>query len=206
MNTIFKAGLLSIFLIAFSFVIATEPVVNPNKKVIVLDAGHGGDDDGAKFEDFKEKNYTLAIAKRIMELNRNENVEIILLRDSDEFIDLNKRVDRINELNPDLVISLHVNNSSNTSLNGMEVYYSDLNEQHEVSKEYAEKLHSSFKNGPFEQRGVKNFRLKVVRESKCPAVLLEMGFISNDKDRLYLSNDSSQKDIAQKVLNFIYLI
>lgn len=108
------------FLLSFSF--------SKEKKVVVIDAGHGGTDLGANREGINEKEIVLNIAKKIKLLNQNQNLEIILTRDDDTYPSLTDRTKKINELKPDYSISLHVNNSPRKIVDskGMEVLYKTM--------------------------------------------------------------------------------
>jgi N-acetylmuramoyl-L-alanine amidase len=192
-----KISFVLLLFTAFSF------VPTKDKKVIVLDAGHGGNDSGAQFENLKEKDLTLKIADKIIRENKNPNVEFVLLRDEDESLDLHQRVERINELNPDMVISLHLNNAKNVELNGVEVYYSEQNAKANHSKKYAGKLIKNFRGTPLKSGGVKSGDFKILRDSNVPSVILELGYISNPKDREYVSSDFGQNEIAKQINSFV---
>ena len=97
---------LSIFSTAF---LSFTPL---NKKYIVIDAGHGGNDHGTVFGQFSEKDITLSIAKEIQKLSgKQDPYEVILIRNEDTYPSLSERTLQINKLNPEMVISLHVNTS-----------------------------------------------------------------------------------------------
>lgn len=196
MKKLLSLSFLLTLLITFSF------TPNKEKFVIVLDASHGGQDTGSQHGNLVEKDYSLEIAKKIIASNSNPNVEFILSRETDQFIDLSDRIEKINGLNPDLVISIHLNKSINTDSNGYEIYVSSENENFEESKSYAEKLISQFQDSPLVNRGVKDQRLKVIRESKSPAILFELGFVSNENDRAYLDSEQGKQQITEKILAF----
>ncbi len=117
MKNLFRiASVLSLgILLSFSFL--------KEKKVVVIDAGHGGTDLGANRNGIYEKEIVLNIAKKIKALNQNKNIEIILTRDDDSYPSLTDRTGKINELKPDYAISLHINNSIKETVerSGMEV-------------------------------------------------------------------------------------
>ena len=115
-------------------------------KTIVIDAGHGGSDVGSKNNAIVESQFTLEIAKKIQQLAKEKNIEVILTRDEDKIVDFENRLSKINSIKPDLVISLHVNNSQNRTTNGSEVFiYKNntdeyLNKLEELKKTYLENL------------------------------------------------------------------
>lgn len=186
-----------------SLFIALSFVPTNNKTIIVLDAGHGGKDLGAQTDGFAEKDYTLSIAKQIVSQNQNKNIEFVLTRDGDQFVSLNERTEKINAVKPDLVISIHLNNAQNTDASGIEFYVSNENSQYDKSMKYAEMLSENFGNSIFNNRGVKDNRFHILRNSDCPAIIANIGFVSNRKDRDYLKSEGSKHEIANKILSFI---
>lgn len=183
---------LSIFSTAF---LSFTPL---NKKYIVIDAGHGGNDHGAVYGNFNEKDITLSIAREIQKLNGNQDqYEVVLIRSEDTYPSLSERTSQINKLNPEMVISLHVNTSlqQETSMRGTEVYVQNS----EDSKKLAGKIYKKFKVRKIEERN----NLHMLRETKAPAVLVELGFLNNSSDRAYITSENGQKEIAQKFVDII---
>ncbi|MGG5208646.1 N-acetylmuramoyl-L-alanine amidase family protein [Chryseobacterium sp. MIQD13] len=168
-----------------------------NKKYIVIDAGHGGNDRGTVYGNFLEKDITVNIAKEIKKLNENQDqYEVVLTRDSDTYPSLGERTEMINKLNPEIVISLHMNSDpqKETPKQGTEVYVQNT----DGSKKLAEKISKKFTVGKIEERN-----LHMLRETKAPAVLVELGFMNNTKDREYVTSEQGQKEIAQKFTEII---
>ncbi|AZA90742.1 N-acetylmuramoyl-L-alanine amidase LytC precursor [Chryseobacterium nakagawai] len=183
---------LSIFSTAF---LSFTPL---NKKYIIIDAGHGGNDNGAVYGCFSEKDITLKIAKEIQKLNgKQDQYEMILIRNEDTYPTLSERTNQINKLNPEMVISLHVNTSSQeeTSKHGTEIYVQNA----EDSKKLAGKIYKKFNVRKIEERN----NLHILRETKAPAVLVELGFINNSADRAYITSENGQKEIAKKFVDII---
>lgn len=168
-----------------------------NKKYIVIDAGHGGNDMGAVFGSISEKDIVLNIAKEIQKINETQDkYEVILTRDSDDSKTLADRTTRITELNPEIVISLHVNTSpQKENVNqGQEVFVQNT----EASKKLAEKISKKF-----DVRKIMERNLHILRETKSPTVLVELGFINNTQDRTYITSEKGQKEMAQKFIEVI---
>ncbi|WP_298140309.1 N-acetylmuramoyl-L-alanine amidase [Flavobacterium sp.] len=173
------------------------------KKIIVIDAGHGGQDFGATNEEWNEKNLTSLIAKKIKEMHSDSDVEIHFTRTDDEFMDLKKRSDFINNLKADLVISLHVNQNKNTDANGFEVFISDQNNLIEESKVFAEKLTTKLSKTQLRNRGLKFAPFWILKNSLCPSMVVELGFISNENDRKFITSEKGQTEIAKYIVDFI---
>ncbi|NML72473.1 N-acetylmuramoyl-L-alanine amidase [Chryseobacterium sp. RP-3-3] len=168
-----------------------------SKKYIVIDAGHGGNDTGSIYGKFSEKEITVNIANEIKKLNENQDqYEVILTRDSDAYPTLQERTAMINKLNPEMVISLHMNSNpeKETPKEGTEIYIQNT----DGSKKLAEKISKKFDIRKIEERN-----LHMLRETKAPAVLVELGFINNTKDREYVTSEKGQKEIAQKFTEII---
>ena len=122
------------------------------------------------------------------------------IRDNDEFVSLEDRVKAINALNPDLVLSLHVNFAKTDEPYGMEFFVSDAAEKYKESSIYAAMLADKFEGYDTEIKQAKFYLLKNV---DAPAIVFEMGYLSNEIDRQYLTSDKSQETIASSVLEFI---
>lgn len=191
--------IISVLSLIALFCLMAFTTISP-KKMIVIDAGHGGMDDGASNEMLKEKEITEKIAKKIKALNKNSDIEIVLLRNGDQSISLQERTAKINELKPDLLISLHLSKSTNKEINGIEAIISEENNYVEKSKSWAEIMLENLKESNFEIRGVLNKKLHILRYSDCPAVLLELGFLSNERDSAVLSTEKGQRTLAEKIL------
>lgn len=167
-----------------------------DKKTVIIDAGHGGNDPGNISNGITEKEVVLNIAHKIRAMNENENIEIILTRSTDEFISLKDRADHINSLDADLMISLHLNAHYNNTKNGLELFTSKQNKMHERSTEVATKMKNALSTN-FSVAELKNANFRVLRNVNCPAILIEMGFLTNQEDRNLLTSETGQDKIAR---------
>lgn len=193
-----KIKVLVVFCLAIFGFMAFKPL---DKKVVLIDAGHGGYDVGADIKGFEEKAITEAVASKIKELNKSENVEIVLLRDGDASMDLKERTTIINKLKPDLVISLHINANINDKVNGVGACISSKKTFYNQSKEIAETVISKISGtGNLTKRYVIEAPFYILKNAECPMVHLEMGFLSNEKDRNYITSEKGQIEIADKIL------
>jgi N-acetylmuramoyl-L-alanine amidase len=193
-----KIKVLVVFCLAIFGFMAFKPL---DKKMVIIDAGHGGYDVGADIKGFEEKAITESVASKIKELNKNENVVIVLLRDGDTSMDLKERVFRINNLKPDLVISLHVSSTANEKPNGVGAYISSKKKFYDHSKEIAENIINKIAaTGNLSKRYVSEAPFYILKNADFPMVHLEMGFLSNEKDRSYITTEKGQTEIAEKIL------
>ena len=177
---------------------------------VVIDAGHGGIDKGAYSiaGNIAEKDLTLAIVKKIKALNSNANINIVLTRENDVSQTVQAKADFTKAQKADLFVSIHVDGTSNDSAmikTGMSVWVAKDNyENSNGSKLFASAIISEFANNyklpvtglPMQrQAGV-----KVLQESPCPSVLIEAGYITNEKDLAYLQSEAGKESIAENVL------
>ena len=173
-------------------------------KTIVIDAGHGGTDFGASIDGITEKALTKIISSNIQNMNDNPDLKIQFTRTNDSFIDVNERARIVNSYQPDLAISLHFNFNKNIEANGFEIYVSDNSPTSEKSKELANQLAIAIsKATPLNNRGVKAAPFMILKKSECPTLVLEMGFLSNEKDKNYINSEKGQTELAQTILSFV---
>lgn len=188
----------------FTYVDLTlEPVVplipaRPDgKRLVVIDAGHGGKDPGAtSISGGLEKDFNLAIALRVDELLKQEpNIITVLTRSDDTFPTLDERVIIANDLQADIFISIHANSGSATAT-GTETLYT-----RDVSIPLADTVHKYMLEATgMTDRKVKYQNLKVTRETTMPAILLEAGFLSNPQDDAVLKDPVVQDRIAAGIV------
>jgi N-acetylmuramoyl-L-alanine amidase/beta-lactamase regulating signal transducer with metallopeptidase domain len=176
---------------------------NKKIKTIVIDAGHGGTDLGATKDDLNEKKITSEIAKKIKAMYSDSEVSILFTRTEDEFIDLKNRTDFINTNKADLVISLHINNNKNTEANGFEIFVTEKPDLFDKAKILAEKLTSKLSKTPLKNKGLKVAPFMILKNSDCPSMVVELGFISNENDREFITSEKGQTEIAKTILEFI---
>jgi N-acetylmuramoyl-L-alanine amidase len=186
-------------MLSFSF------AAKKNKEiVVVIDASHGGKDFGSSNKDFSEKAIVASITKKIKELNSDSELIIRLTRTDDENLSLLERVKIVNEIKPDLFISLHINNSKNPKHSGYEIYVSDKISTFEKSNLLANRLINSFStNYPLPNLGLKTAQFLVLKKSEVPSMLIELGYLSNEFDRNYITDDQNQNEIAKTILEFV---
>jgi N-acetylmuramoyl-L-alanine amidase len=143
---------------------------------IVVDAGHGGKDNGAyrKFGG-AEKIATLDVAKRLSRKLRESDFKIVMTRSTDVFIPLEERVAIENAQKNSIFVSIHFNDSRRRGVHGFETYYHSAN-----SFDLAHRIQSKLMTIPHSaNRGVHTANFRVLRLANYPAVLVECGFLSN---------------------------
>jgi N-acetylmuramoyl-L-alanine amidase len=190
-------------IISFAFV---NPKLSEPKQInVVIDAGHGGKDFGATSISINEKQIVEQIANKIKALNKNENIVIHFTRNTDDLLPLEKRIEIIKAINPDLVLSLHVSSNSNTKKSGMEFYVANKEvAAYEKSNDLAVKLSSEFsKNSTLTIGPIMNAPFYILKNATAPTVLIELGYLSNENDKKYLTDNKEQDKIAENILQFV---
>lgn len=177
-------------------VVATiSPVKNSNKKYIVIDPGHGGSDHGAIRNNISEKNITLDISKRVQKLLEKKGYEVYMTRDTDETVSLQERVEISENICPDIFVSIHVNSSNSESPNGLETHYYKAN-----SLQLAKTVHASLLNHiSANNRGLFKSKFYVINHTTAPAILVEIGFLSNPSERAQLVTESRKQATAKAI-------
>jgi len=173
-----------------------------NGRLVVIDAGHGGYDDGATGPDgLKEKNITLSIALKLSELLKGAGYNTLLTRSDDTFVSLPDRSLKANASKADIFVSIHCNSSEYHTGHGTEVYtepdrLSPVYKQQEISRYLAGLVQNELSKAlGLTDRGTKEKDLAVCRETNLPAILVETAFIDNREEELLL-NDPSFQDKA----------
>ncbi len=224
-----------------------EPVkiIKKNKdeiSIICIDPGHGGENYGAVGKYLKEKDITLKISKELEKLIiKKLKIKVIMIRNEDKDVSLNKRAELANNNHADLFISIHVNSSSKREAKGPETFFVSLKATDNESFELAKKENMSFKEidekaetdglkmilwkmaqadyirdssrlADYIQRelnilmntrnrGVKQAPFRVLMRVAMPAVLVEVGFLSNRKEEKMMRKNEFHKKAALSIFN-----
>lgn len=204
--------LTAIIFLAFSIKIKSEKtsvIYTGDPITVVLDAGHGGNDRGAMFDNTLEKDLALKIVDEVKTLNVNKNINIILTRTSDEAVSLSDRVNFANEKNANLFISVHLNVESTPNVHsGLSVYVQNNDNNYYLqSNLLASAMINSFKKDytlPVAETAEKRQQgLFVLKNNQRPAILIEPAFITTEKDHSFLKQPENIKLIASNILNGI---
>ena len=185
-------------------------------KIVYLDAGHGGYDPGASYFGISEKSLTLAIQSRVKAKLEAEGYQVVTTRTSDTYVDLTDRSRAANASESDIFVSIHINASGSSASQGIETYYyqpyaeypSRINATYHanptrlsMSDTLANAIQSSLINATGAQnQGVKRQTFAVLRETTAPAVLLELGFLSNPQEATRLNTSAYQETLANAIV------
>lgn len=175
-------------------------------KIIVLDAGHGGSDPGASGNGLIEKNLTLSMLNKARALfDSDGTIKCYATRTTDTYPSFNDRTDLGNDVG-DAFISIHINAAANTSAAGTETYSLYANDQGNGLTSYG--LASEILKNLLSQLGTKDRKVKsenwiVLRQSKIPASLIEIGFITNSGDAAIMGSDAGQQKVAHAIFDSV---
>jgi bla regulator protein blaR1 len=176
---------------------------------VVVDAGHGGKTGSVAADGTYEDDISLAIAKKVKELNINSGIKIVLTRETSDAMDLKQRSESGNKQHPDLFISIHcaAAEKDESAVSGAEVFVSRKNTKWSIqNKTLGSILLNNFStiypvnNNEVQQREI---GIWVLDNSNCPAALLECGYITNAKDLAFVKDPFNQEKIAKNILQSI---
>lgn len=210
---------------------ALRPTAIPEVKpfrTVVLDAGHGGADRGAKSVTGFEKDYTLDVVLDIKKQLETAGFKVKLTREDDTFIPLEARAESANQENDAIFVSVHFNHSDGAgavNANGLEVYAmtprgaastQDTVPMLDVLKELPANPvdnaslalatavhHSLLGHIPHTDRGVKRARFVVLKLCKLPSVLIEGGFLSNPNESQAINDAKWRHKLAESIVTGI---
>lgn len=236
-------ALISTLFLFFSINISSQ---TNSKFIVVLDAGHGGKDPGNSNHGFVEKAVVLkTILLLEKHLKKDNDIQVVLTRKSDLFIELKDRPKKANSFDADLFVSIHCNSVKNPVPFGSETFVMGLARSKDnleiakqensvilLEKDYkktykgfdpknpetliglkilqedyldrsinlASKIENNFKNKlNRKSRGIKQTPLWVLDAAYMPSVLIELGFLSNKKEGIYLNSDKGQNEMAEAI-------
>lgn len=181
-----------------------------SEPIIVIDAGHGGEDGGAVANNNVEKDINLSISKKLKDIFKASGFIVITTRDKDKMIntngsslrerkvsDMKNRLELFNKNENNIVVSIHQNKFSQEKYSGTQVFYSKNNPQSEIMAEYIRKNIAKLIQ-PENERAAKpaDGSIYLLYNSKVPAVIVECGFISNYTEANKLKDNNYQKKLA----------
>ena len=167
---------------------------------IVIDAGHGGNDRGTTGAlGTDEKDITLKTAELLSSKLQAAGANVRMTRQSDEYVDLRKRVSIAHQVNADAFISLHYDAINNSSVRGYTTYYMNSHQ-----KELANYVHKGLGDMiSLKNRGVQPGNYLVLRENKQPAILIELGYLSNPTEEQHVTTRAFREQATHGIYNGI---
>ena len=201
-------------------------LIAAGRRVIVLDAGHGGKDKGAVSpRQVEEKRVTLYLARKVRDILRRQGIQVRLTRDGDRYLSLEERCRMAERWDADLFISIHMNAAKSTEAKGVEIHIlppagSPITAQSKVKASdrlayagnrydlantylgYVLQRQLVRRSGAVD-RGVRRSRFYVIRNVPCPAALVECGFITNPTEENKIISRDYRDKLAQGIADGI---
>lgn len=163
---------------------------------IVIDPGHGGRDPGALSPiGLCEKRVNLAVATELAWLLKQRGADVAMTRTADRFVELDDRAAIANRVRPDLFVSIHADSAANPLARGFSVYVARCASW--KSKAAAKKVVCALESTGLSNRGVRRANFRVLVATACPAVLVEMGYLSNWCEARLLADAAFDRRIAR---------
>lgn len=208
MKKYFVFMLISLMLLTSGVVYSHELDSKLVGKVIVLDAGHGGKDRGTSVNDIYESDINLSLVLKLKNVLNKHGVDVLLTRDGDYDLsspnvsrrkksDFDNRISLINNSRADLYLSIHINYLVDSRYYGAQVFYTNGNE------ELANVLQTSMINNlgsPLKEKRISD-SIYMYKQLLIPGVLIECGFLSNDKEKSMLITDKYQDKIVDAIVD-----
>ncbi len=207
------------FLTVFDPLMRSKTAVKLGMKTIMIDAGHGGSDPGAMNGNHKEKVYTLQIAKRLQTQLEKLGFRVIMTRTGDTYPTLQDRAALCRKYKPDLYISIHCNSSTNKTPAGIETYRAvpvggteTKGSKVKTEKQSANEFDANSSRLAYEiqkgmvaatggiDRGTRHQAIYVIGNASCPAVLVEVGYLSNEAELKKIVSADYQNKIVSGIL------
>jgi N-acetylmuramoyl-L-alanine amidase len=195
-----------------------------SKPLLVLDAGHGAVDPGAVNDSLNlfEKNVTRKIVDAVLALIDTNKICVVQTRPADTNIHRHDRINLANLYNPDMLLTVHINQHPDTTFSGFEMGIADslvtyMDDKDTISianpnRLRAKKIATTLSNkvaGLFPKMKNRNIqyrkdRIWMISAGRFPSILLEFGFINNRNDLAYLTDKKSLKKLAGGIVESIY--
>lgn len=175
----------------------SNPSVRDGRMVIIIDPGHGGRDPGAVgLGGLRETDVVLDISHQVTQLLEQSGIQVVMTRQDEREVDLAPRTQLANRVNADLFVSIHANavGGGRTGVNGVETYY------YQSGNLLAQYIQNSIlQSFNMNNRGVKQARFYVLRHTRMPAVLVEVGFVTGSYDSQILADPTQRTRMAEAI-------
>ena len=199
-NTNIKAKSEKIYLRKRDYQFFKLPEIKRNKFYVVIDPGHGGPDPGAiGIGGLKESEVVLDVSKRVEKLLTEKGVKVRMTRNNEVNLDLPPRVSIANRTDADIFVSIHANASrgKRRDINGLETFYYSGWRGRLLAKKIQKQILKVSPGSP--DRGVRQGRFFVIKNTRMPAVLVEIGFLTGRLDARRLEKSINRKRIAYAI-------
>jgi N-acetylmuramoyl-L-alanine amidase len=167
--------------------------------VVAIDPGHGGADPGAVgINGLQEKGVVFSVSSQVAQQLRRKGINAVLTRTGDQEIDLAPRVATAARVKADLFVSIHANSISlsRPDINGLETYYYASAQGRRLARAIHNRI---LRSTNMTDKGVRQARFYVIRHTKMPAVLVEIGFVTGSQDAARLASPAGRTQLAEAI-------
>ena len=180
-----------------------QPPTTPVRKgAVIIDAGHGAHDPGTiSPTGIKEKDINLRVAAKVANLLEQRNLPVVMTRWQDTFIELEERAEIGNRRKAALFVSIHSDSAPSSSAQGFTIYVAAGASAESYRAAHA--INQAMEKTGMNNRGVREQDYRVLMKSKGPAVLIELGYLSNPQDAARLADDRFRDRMAQAIADGI---
>lgn len=183
------------FFTALATVLAAGSAFAGPLRTVIIDAGHGGQDNGAQVGKVYEKHLALDTAYRLKARLQKLGYQTVMTRSNDYFVSLQQRTQIANSYRNAIFVSIHFNHTWRENAAGLETFYFNAGGQnlaHHVQNGIIRNTHAA-------DRQAKFARFYVIRNTRLPGILVEGGFVSNDRERDRMKSAAFRESIAKGV-------
>ena len=209
-------GVMAYFLGTFYLVDPAKAVAAnspaPKYTTVIIDAGHGGEDGGtSSVAGLVEKDVNLSIAKKLSEMLNASGINVVMTREDDRLLydrnvdfhgrkkklDMAASLNIINKTENAIFVSIHMNAYQNPKYSGLQVWYSQNNADSEILADIIQSSNQTLLQ-PDNERKIKGATSAIflLNEAKCPAVLVECGFLSNQAEAAKFATEEYRQKVA----------
>lgn len=174
------------------------PAVVEKKGVVVVDPGHGGGDPGCGPAGAYEEDIVLSISLILKEILENQNITVVMTRETDKGVSLTDRTVIANDAKADLFVSIHCN-AFEGKASGLECYY----HEDAIGKQMAADITAEAAAEGVKTREVRSNDYQVLRGTQMPAVLVEVGFLTDEAERTLLLTEEYQEKLANAMMRAV---
>lgn len=184
-----------LFLVLATMLVAAGSASAARFSTVIIDPGHGGKDKGAFWGGVRESTMNLRIANDLERLFKKRGIRTVMTRRSDVFVSLQRRAAIANRYRHAVFVSIHCNASTNRNIRGIETYHWG-----NTGRMYAGAIQRRMPSRLVtKNRGVRRKGYTVLVQTRCPAVLVECGFISNPRERSRMGTRWYQQTAARAI-------
>ncbi len=177
-------------------------------RLVILDAGHGGNDPGKiSVDGTQEKDLNLEIAKKLKELLEQQDIEVVMTREEDQGLydenasnkkaqDMKRRCELINTEQPACVVSIHQNSYHEESIHGAQVFYYGTSKESQSLAELIQAELIRFVDPENHRQAKANDTYYLLKKTQAPVVIVECGFLSNWEENGKLKDEGYQDQLV----------